>query len=265
MPQSQQAAMSPRPFRSSRAIMALILREMSTTYGRSPGGYVWAVLEPVGAIAVLSAVFALGFRSPPIGSNFPLYFAAGYLPFALYSELATKIGASLRFSRQLLAYPAVKFTDAILARLALATLTQLLVILLVMTGIEIGFDLNTIIRIGPIFVALLMAIALGVGVGTMNCYLMAVFPVWERIWRIVTRPLFLVSGVIFLFEDMPPILRDILWYNPLVHVTGMMRRGFFGTYEADYVSLPFVFAIAALLTAFGFLLLSRHHRDILDT
>lgn len=265
MSHAQHAVMSPRRFRSSRTIMALILREMSTTYGRSPGGYAWAVLEPVGAIAVLSIVFSAGFRSPPIGSNFPLYFAAGYLPFSLYSDLAAKIGSSLRFSRQLLAYPAVKYTDAILARLMLTVLTQLLVFVLVMTGVEVIFDLNTIISVGPIFVALLMAIALGVGIGTMNCYLMAVFPVWERIWRIVTRPLVLVSGVIFLYENMPPVAQDILWYNPLVHVTGMMRRGFFIAYKADYVSVPFVFVVAALLMAFGFLLLYRHHRDILET
>jgi len=257
--------MSPRRFRSSRTIIALILREMSTTYGRSPGGYVWAVLEPVGAIAVLSIVFAAGFRSPPIGSNFPLYFAAGYLPFSLYIDLAGKIAGSLRFSRQLLAYPAVKYTDAILARLALTTLTQLVVFVLVIAGVEITFDLNTIISTGPIFVSLLMAVALGVGIGTMNCYLMAVFPVWGQIWKIVTRPLVLVSGVIFLYENMPPVAQDILWYNPLVHVTGMMRRGFFTTYQADYVSVPFVFMVAALLSAFGFLLLYRHHREILES
>ena len=36
-----------RRFASFRAIGALILREMATSYGRSPGGYIWAILEPV--------------------------------------------------------------------------------------------------------------------------------------------------------------------------------------------------------------------------
>ena len=34
--------MRARRFRSARAVVALMLREMATTYGRSPGGYVWA-------------------------------------------------------------------------------------------------------------------------------------------------------------------------------------------------------------------------------
>ena len=62
-----------RRFASLRAIGALILREMSTSNGRSPGGYLWAVLEPAGGIALLSLVFAAAFRNPPIGISFPMF------------------------------------------------------------------------------------------------------------------------------------------------------------------------------------------------
>ena len=31
-----------------------MLREMGSTYGRSPGGYLWVIAEPIGVIAVLS-------------------------------------------------------------------------------------------------------------------------------------------------------------------------------------------------------------------
>lgn len=254
----------PRRFRSLRTIAALMLREMSTTYGRSPGGFAWAVLEPVGAIAVLSMVFAAGFRSPPIGTNFALFFAAGYMPFALFVDLSGKIAQSLKFSRQLLAYPAVKFTDAIFARLILNTLTQVVVTILVFVGIEAIFDLNTIVRTSPIVVAMCMATAFGFGVGLVNCYLMFAFPIWERIWRIATRPLVLISGVIFLYEIMPSAAQEVLWYNPLVHVTGMMRRGFFVGYEAPYVSTIFVFSVSAVLIVLGLLLLFRRHRDLLN-
>ena len=45
-----------RRFASLRAIAALVLREMSTTNGRSPGGYLWAILEPAAGIALLTIV-----------------------------------------------------------------------------------------------------------------------------------------------------------------------------------------------------------------
>ena len=52
----------PKPRRSwatFRTVSALMLREMSTRYGRSPGGYAWALLEPVGAIIVMAIGFGL--------------------------------------------------------------------------------------------------------------------------------------------------------------------------------------------------------------
>ena len=62
---------------AGRATLALILREMSTSYGRTPGGYLWAVAEPVAAVALLTVVFALAFDHPPIGRDFALFYASG--------------------------------------------------------------------------------------------------------------------------------------------------------------------------------------------
>ena len=45
-----QPMLKPPRFRALRTITALILREMGSTYGMSPGGYVWAVLQPVGMV-----------------------------------------------------------------------------------------------------------------------------------------------------------------------------------------------------------------------
>ena len=47
-----------------RIVMALMLREMATTYGRSAGGYLWAILEPILGIALLSVIFSLALARP---------------------------------------------------------------------------------------------------------------------------------------------------------------------------------------------------------
>jgi capsular polysaccharide transport system permease protein len=110
-----------------------------------------------------------------------------------------------------------------------------------------------------------MAAALGLGIGTLNCFLMSRFPAWEKVWQIGMRPLFLISGVFYVLEDLPRDAREILWYNPLLHVSGEMRKGFFATYDATYVSPAYVFGIAMTCFALGLLLLNRHHRDILNS
>ena len=107
-----------------------------------------------------------------------------------------------------------------------------------------------------------LAAALAIGIGTLNCYLFSIFPAWERIWMVITRPLFIVSGVFFLFEDIPSNYQPFLWINPLFHVTGEMRKGFYPTYDPNYVSPQFVYGISFVLCLLGLLLLRRFHDDI---
>ncbi len=257
-------ATTTRRWKTPRAIVALMLREMATTYGRSAAGYIWAILEPVAAIAILSTAFSLILRAPSLGSHFALFYATAYLPFILYSTLTTKLLTSIKFSRQLLTYPSVTFSDAILARFGLTVLTHLLVFYIVISGIMLIFDTRSILHFPAILSSLAMASALGFGLGCLNCFLASCTTLWANIWGIINRPVFILSGVFFLYEDVPANLRTYLWYNPMIHITGEMRRGFYPTYDAPYVSYVYVFGVACLCGTLGLLLLARFHRDILN-
>lgn len=250
--------------KTGRTIVALMLREMGSTYGRSPGGYLWAIIEPIGVITVLSIAFSLLIRSPSLGSSFLLFYATGYMAFTLYGDLALKTQSSLRYSRPLLAYPGVTWLDAVLARFILNLITGTTVICLLFAGILTIVETQTILDIGPILTAIAIAACLGLGVGTVNCVLIGLYPVWGQLWGIVTKPLFLASGVLFIYEDMPRVVQNILWWNPLMHVTGLFRSGFYPTYHATYVSLPYCFGVGLVLTTLGLIFLRAHYKRVLE-
>ncbi|MGB1235175.1 MAG: ABC transporter permease, partial [Planktomarina sp.] len=194
-----------------------MLREMATTYGRSPGGYIWAVLEPCAGIALLTFVFAMAIPEPPLGSSFPLFYAGGFLAFTAYLNVSAKLTIAIRFSKPLLFYPAVRHTDALLARFILNILTEILVIVTVLLAIVLVWDLRPGFDLPVIMLGFSMAFVLALGVGTLNCFLISMFPVWERIWGILNRPLFIISTLFFLFETVPHPFNAVLWFNPLVH------------------------------------------------
>lgn len=249
-------------FRFLRSFTALTLREMTTTYGRSPGGYLWAVLEPLAAMVLLSVVFSFIVRKPALGHNFMYFFASGVLPFQLYMTLSAITAGSVRFSKALLEYPAVTFLDALAARFVLNAMTHLLIMVLLFAGLIWVYDLAPILRWPSIFAAIAMAMSLAFGVGVVNCYLITSYPLWERVWAVLNRPMFFLSGVFFIPENMPWMVRDYLLWNPLVHVVAEMRRGMFPTYDASYVSPLFVFGLALGLSVLGLLFLRRYHKDI---
>jgi len=247
-----------------RTVGALMLREMSTTHGRVPGGYLWAVAEPLAGIALLSAIFAIGFHAPALGLSFPLFYATGLLPFLAFSDITGKLAQALNFSRPLFAYPAVGVFDAILARFLLAVLTQLAVASLLLGGILFLSETRATPDLAILAQAAGLLAVLSLGMGAMNCLLIGLAPLWQRIWSIAMRPMFLASGVFFTFEQVPLPWRDLLWWNPLIHVVGLVRRGLYPGYDATYASPTYLMALGlgvALLAGIG---LGRWHRDILS-
>ena len=244
--------------------MALMLREMSSRYGRSAGGYVWAVVEPLAAILILSFGFALVLRSPSLGNSFILFYATGYLPYNLFQTLSNTTARSIAYSKPLLMYPVVTWMDAVLARFILNLLTAVLITYLLLTGILILIDTQTLVQMGPLANATLLAALLGLGVGTLNCAIGGLYPVYYTIWAIATRPMFLASGVIYIYEDLPRKAQAVLWYNPLLHITGEMRTGIYPTYAPQYINEIYVLGFGLVTLFLGLVLLRRYHRDILN-
>lgn len=249
-----------------RSVVALILREMVTRYGRTPGGYLWTIAEPVGGIAMLVIIFSVGLkiRTPALGINFPLFFATGLMTLGMYQGTAGVVQRALNFSRQLLFYPGIGFVEAILARFLLEVLTRLVVVYVVLGAILMLFETRAVIDLPPIIAALGLAALIGLGIGCLNAFLIPTFPLWESVWGILTTPLFLMSGIFFLYEDLPEIGQDVLWYNPLIHLTGLMRAGFYPTYQPQYVSFVLLGLWVLVPLVFGVMLLRKHHRRILN-
>jgi capsular polysaccharide transport system permease protein len=251
-------------FPAARAISALILREMATRYGNSPGGYIWAILDPLGAIIMLSFGFSLLLRSPALGSSFLLFFTAAYLPLHMYQATSGVVSSAINFSRPLLKFPSVSWIDALLARYILNTLTVLLVSYLILTGVLISLDTRTSLEFGPIVRAMGLATILGFGIGSLNCVLAGLFPVWGHIWGILTRPLFIASGIFYIYENLSQTAQGILWYNPLIHLTGLMRSGVYSTYNPTYINELYVLGFGLITSLLGLILMRRYHRDILN-
>jgi capsular polysaccharide transport system permease protein len=247
-----------------RSITALILREMTTSYGRSPGGFLWVLLEPILGIAFLVTIFSLGFRSPPLGDSFALFYATGFLPFIAFNTLNKRVGGAISYSRNLLSYPRVSYLDTLIARAILTSIIQLVVFSTLITGILMVQETRTILLLDRVILAYAMLISFGFGMGVLNSFLMTMFPIWNNVWSIATAPLMIVSGVILLYENLPKAAQAILWFNPLVHVSGEMRSAFYLGHEANYVSPVYVFGASLGLTLVGLVFLGRYHRDMLE-
>lgn len=248
---------------SARAVAALILREISTTYGRTYGGYLWAVLEPIAAVALLTAIFSMFFEHPPLGTSFALFYATGYLPFMLYSDLSSKVAHAVRYSRPLLGYPMVNWWDAMLARALLNSATHMVVFLVVIAGLHLLEGLRVSLDPVSVGLALLLAALLGASIGALNAFLFHIAPVWERIWSVVNRPMFILSGIMFLPDALPAPYGDWLWWNPLTQIIATMRMGFYDYYDPFHLHPGAVLLAAMTCMLLALIFLGRHARGVM--
>lgn len=257
------------PFASVRAaarvFVALMIREMITRYGRSWGGYAWAVVEPLAMILILSTAFAQLFDRPALGSSFLLYYATGYLTFHFFNQIAAQTGLAVQVNRELMQLPAIRPLDAVLARFVLAVLTLVMVLAIILAIVALSMDSPLVFDPAGMLVAIGAASLLGLGVGTMNVVLFAALPVWRQVWGLVSAPLMILSAVFYSFDALPERLQAVLWWNPVLHAVGAMRQAFYPFYHGDYVSLAYVCGLGIGLFVLGAALIQRHASFIIES
>ena len=160
-------------------------------------------------------------RSPPLGTSFILFYATGTIPFRLYGAMANQVAGAINANRGLLAYPVVNPLDAVFAQFAPRLHDRL-------PGR--GRRSSPASRCSPTptssstsppaAAAFVLAALLGLGVGTVNCVLFGFFPTWKNVWSVLSRPLFLLSGVLYLYDSVPTALPG----DPLVEPAGARDR-----------------------------------------
>jgi capsular polysaccharide transport system permease protein len=246
------------PAGKTRILAALMIRETAARFGRSWGGYVWAVAEPLGGIVLLSVAFSFVVHSPPLGKSFALFYATGLIPFLLYNAVAGGAMAAPSANRGLLNYPAVTPLDTVVARAGIETLTYCLIAALFLPALVSRVGEHPVIQ--PEFIALSLALgaALGLGVGAANAAIAQVWPAWRVVWSVINRPLFFLSGVLFPLHSLPDGLAPVIWWNPVTHVIAAMRAGFWGPEQADLAGALYTGSVAAVLFALSGLWMVRN-------
>ncbi|WP_349360287.1 ABC transporter permease [Stappia sp.] len=236
----------------ARVIGALVLRETKVTFGAVQMGYLWAILEPVLGTAILTLIFSVVTRHPPIGTSFALFFATGIITYQLYSKLSSSLMAVFEANRGLMAYPLVKEVDVVIARFLLITMTYLFVFIVFFGGLILLGVADFPARLHIVLAAISFVALLGLGAGLINAVLLLLWPTWRRVEAIITRPLFFISGVFFIPDAFPPDIRYILSWNPLMHAIDWLRTGYYSAYSSETLDVPYMMGYVGILLVIAF-------------
>jgi len=215
-----------------RVILSLLLRETRATFGTSSFGYVWAVITPAASIGLLVFIFSLGGRIPPFGASLALFFATGILTLNFFNELTGKLMTAFDANRALLTYPIIKDVDTLVARSLLIAITYMLIMVIFFLAL-ILLDLASLPdRIEQVIQAFFATALLGIGMGITNAVIASLWDNWTRVEKILTRPLFFISGIFYVPSQLPPEAIDVLKWNPVLHLIEWFREGYYPNYDS---------------------------------
>jgi capsular polysaccharide transport system permease protein len=234
-----------------RVIMALVIREMSVRFGSKFGGYAWAIAEPAAYIVLLSAIFSAIGRAPPLGQSFLLFYASGFIAMQFYTSLVGHINNAIKGNKNLLNYPIVAPIDFIIARFILQTVTMTLIGHLVIGFALIYSGTDISLRYQAMIPAALTGSLIAVGIGLFNIVAFQMSTLYEQIFNIITRPMFIISGVIFLPESLPQPYRDWIMLNPVAHVILWFRTGIYPYYRAPDLDIGYLLICTAVIFLIG--------------
>lgn len=237
-----------------RIVTAFVIREIATRYGRSPGGYVWALLEPVAFIGLMSLLLGSLGRLPALGTSFTLFYATGYLAFSMYKNMEGYLASAVSGNKALMSYPKVSPFDAVVGRFILQAMTSCVVAFVILYAATWTTNQPITIQWNYIVEAIAFAWIMALGVALGNTVLFFKFPLYQKIFEIVTRPLFILSGVFYVPSHMPHPFSDILLANPITQVVVLFREGFYVQHGDTGLDMPFLITTSAGLLFVGMLL-----------
>lgn len=235
-----------------RVVGALVLRESRTRFGRSRIGYAWAVIEPAAWVFLFVFLHSLIAEYPPFGQSSFLFFAAGVLTYRLYSSLANRISSAITANAALLTYPVVRPFDTIVARMVLESATLLVVMLGAWFVIFLAEDIQVVHHPTTLIAAILATILFGAALGTFNAVVSALVPAWDRIFGILSMPIMVTSGMFYVPNQLPPVVLDILRWQPVLNAIEWFRTGIYLDYtpvldKTYLVSLSLALLLVALI------------------
>lgn len=215
-----------------RVLIANFLREMRARLGEGRFAYMRLMAAYFATIGVFFFIRKAVGAHPALPVDLLTSLVAGFFPFLLCRSTISSGAGALDSNRALLYYPGVRPMDFVLA---FAVVEGLSVTLAFAVVLAVNYQFNPTPQLhDPLeaLMALVSAWLLGIGLGLLLMTLQTLRPTLKLAIQVVLRPLLFISGVMYAATEIPMWLVDILYWNPLFHLTEMMREGVSASYRS---------------------------------
>jgi lipopolysaccharide transport system permease protein len=240
----------------------LVWKNVKVRYKQTILGGAWAILQPLGTVAVFSVFFGRLGHIPSDGVPYPIFSLAGLVPWSFFSLALNESANSLIGSQQLITkvyFPrlAIPISTVVAALVDFAVMCLLLLVFVVAYGVVPGVRIVWL----PLFVLLTILTSLGAGLwlAALNVSYRDVrylLPFFTQLWMFLT-PIAYPSSLV------PDSWRAVYGLNPMVGVVDGFRWALLGT-QPPGAMLVVSSSVAVALMLSGVIYFRRRERMFAD-
>ncbi|CAL1693012.1 Polysialic acid transport protein KpsM [Brevundimonas subvibrioides] len=248
--------MTADPFKHFRIIGALMVREVSTRFGRDGLGFAWLVVEPLAFCVGVVLMWKLFKPEYEHGIRTTPFVFTGYTAIVLIRHLINFSMNALHANVGLLYHRDVTAVHIFLSRnfleFAGASLSFIVVYAALATFNQIELPHDLLLLYSGWF----LLGWVGMGTGLSMAGLAMRFDVIERVVPIVTYLLIPLSGAFVMVEWIPYNYRELYLLIPFAHGIEMIRSSVFGEFTPTHYHASYALAVGTALNILGLLLIS---------
>lgn len=251
--------------RHLRIVGALVMREMTTRFGRQGLGMVWIIGEPMLFCLGVLVLWSITKPSYEHGVRLAPFVMTGYMSLILIRHFIGQLVNALQANIGLLYHRQIAPLHVFAARIFLefagttAAFVIVYLFLLFLGEVSPPHDYLTV------YGGWLLLTWVSAGFGLVLAGLAMRYETVERVTGLIGYLLIPLSGVFAMAEWMPAQMREVILYIPFIHGVEMVRAGVFSEFVPTHYDVGYALLWGAIFNIFGLALIAgARDRIIVD-
>ena len=246
----------------TRVIGALMIRELTTRFGRENIGFLWMMVEPL-LFAVLVGILWTFMNGPTKhGVSVMAFCVSGYIPLVLFRGSVSRSVGLFQANMSLMYHRQIKIMDFVLVRFLIEWIGHMMAYFFIMILLIALGVFPVPYRLGFLLLGWLYYSFFTLSV----CFILApaseMSEILEKFMPVTTYLMIPFSGTFYRASWLTAEARHVVLYFPPVHAMEMMRYGIFGHHMTPHFDYFYPLAVSAVMLAFGLLLCRRVRRHL---
>jgi capsular polysaccharide transport system permease protein len=246
----------------TRVIHALMIRELTTRFGRENIGFLWIMAEPLLFAGLVAIIWRFMKGPQEHGIGIVAFVVTGYIPITLFRHGVSRSVSIFTVNSSLLYHRQVKILDFIVVRFLIEMLGGMMAYLFIASVLILVDEFPVPDDIGLLIGGWLLYSFFSFSLCLVIAPLSEMSEALEKFVPVTTYIMIPFSGLFTMASWLTPTLREYLLLSPFVNAMEMMRKGIWGNQIVAYYNAWNPIACSIVAAVVG-LALCRHVRRTL--